>query len=112
MNPQPDDRKAFICELIQKWYECAPYGEQVPAELPRLFVEFCTRYGGFDEEAMDRAFSEAEYDDPMLTLFECIFRDAADFTIRRIADAVYDGNAEALKLVDLRPEGEFFKRTA
>ncbi len=100
----------FVLDILSDWYECAPYGEQIPKDLPKLFAEFCQRHGGKDEDGMWEAFTEAEPDDPILKLFECIWRDGAEFAVGRIADAVFDRNEAVLKLVDLRLIGTMATR--
>jgi len=93
----------YINALISEWYECAPYGEQIPNDLPQLLKEFCNRYGNLDAAEILIAFEEAEPDDPILNLFECIFSEAAHFTITGLSNAVFDGNEEVLKLIDAKP---------
>lgn len=92
---------AYVSELISKWCECAPYGEQVPEDLPRLFREFAVKHGHRSEEEMWYAFMSVSVDDPMNRLFECIFAAAARFTIDRLADAVYNADKKALGVIDL-----------
>lgn len=99
------ETNAYISELLGKWYECAPYGEQVPDELPRLFAEFCQHHGQRDEDGMWDAFSNADPEDPILRLFECIFAEGAAFAINRLSDAVYDRDRDVLKLISLEPIG-------
>jgi hypothetical protein len=96
----------FAADLIAKWNECAPYGDQVPKELPRLLADFCAKHGLLNEDGMWDAFMKSAPDDPLCRLFECIFTEAAIFTTRRLADAVFDRDAETLALIDLKPEGD------
>lgn len=99
----PED--AFARDLISRWYECAPYGEQVPPELPKLLTRFCNKHGSLNEEGMSDAFHDAVDGDPILELFECIFATAATFTVTSMANAVFERDAETLKLIDIQPLG-------
>lgn len=95
----------YVNHLIARWYESAPYGDQIPQHLPGLFAQFCGKHGMLNEEGMLEAFCTATPEDPMLELFECIFETAATFTIMRMDDAVYDRNKEVLSLINIAPLG-------
>lgn len=97
--------KSFTNDLLAKWNESAPYGEQIPVDLPKQLADFAATHSGKDAEAMFEAFTTSDPEDPMNVLFDAIFTLAAEFTIARLADAVYDRNREALKLIDLVPHG-------
>lgn len=97
--------KTFLGELLGKWYECAPYGEQIPEDLPKQFAAFVAAHHGKGEEAMFDAFTNSSPEDPMLVVFETIFTLGSTFAIARMADAVYDRNRDVLHHIDLVPLG-------
>lgn len=96
-----EEKQSYINDLIGRWYESQPYGDQIPNALPRLLAEFCQRHGLLNEAGMLDAFCEATPDDPMLQLFECIFAVGAEYAIDHLSDAVYDREDSALKLIGL-----------
>lgn len=69
-------------EILGDWYECSPYGEQVPLQLPEFMVAFLKQHGGtMDEEAAWELISTAAPGSPWLNLFECIFKEGARFAM-------------------------------
>lgn len=72
-------------ELLGDWYECAPYGEQVPDDLQRLLAQFLTENGKPTDDAEAWCIiSESTPDDTWLKLFECIFAEGARFAMQTL----------------------------
>ena len=75
-------------QILGDWYECAPYGEQVPRDLPDLMIKFLAANGkATSEEEAWEMIAETDYDHPWTLLFECIFCEAVRYTILHLENA-------------------------
>jgi hypothetical protein len=93
------------------WYECAPYGEQTPKDLPALLLAFVSKYAGLREESeVEKVLDSAEGDDPVWLLFDCIFQCGAMYAGNQLDWAVCQGNNEILKEIGLRQENGVYTR--
>lgn len=93
--------RTFVQDLYGSWCESAPYGDQVPDELPRLLRELCEKHSGKSDDEMHEAIMSMSSDDPMEQVIASIFTVAAQFTTDHFADAVYDRDGQTLHLIDL-----------
>lgn len=83
MNSNNSEMAEFLGKLMGGWYECAPYGEQVPKELPKLMTAFLREHTGTDmDEAMAwEIIDESTPDDSWVRLFECIFLAGSEYAL-------------------------------
>jgi len=87
------DTEEIIDQALGDYYECAPYGEQIPDELPNLLnqvahemVEIC-KDPELDESDFWYYIAGAQTDAPWTQLFECIFRLGARHAIEEVSTA-------------------------
>ena len=94
---------------MDDWYECAPYGEQIPKILDLRISEYLAANGKtMTPDECWNEMMESEAGSPWWQLFECIFVAGMEYAAGKIDGAVYDKDAEALKLIGLEPFGDVF----
>ncbi len=73
--------------LLRDFYECQPYGEQIPEELEGLVTAF---EGRLDKEEPIWETNQWQ------ALFGCIFRTGVEYTVGQVDNALYDASEEQL----------------
>lgn len=91
----------YIKQLFTDWCECAPYGEQVPDEWPKLMAAFVKSHAGKDADQMADLLVEADATDPFERLLESIFILSCGFVLRDLSNAVHGRDSEKLKLIGI-----------
>jgi hypothetical protein len=93
------DEDEYLSGLFSRWCECSPYGDQIPDEWPEMMAAFVKEHAGKDRDQMADLFMGGDPECSFERLLESVFKVSCAFVLRDLREAVYDGDAEKLKVI-------------